>query len=217
MTDAREPPGKRSVDRSRRRLLAALPDVAQTNRLGPDQRADALVAFGATGDLAHKKSMQEQIMSKQSEIKVKVTGVHLCCQGCVDAVDAAVKNVAGVASRSDMEKRTVTLTARDNAAAQKALDAIAAAGFHGSTDNEQLAMKAVSSTPRGRVKSLKVSGIHNCCGPCCEAIKEAIATVDGVAGDTATPRATTFQVTGDFHAAALVKALNAAGFSAQVR
>ena len=47
--------------------------------------------------------------------------------------------------------------------------------------------------------------------------KEAIATVDGVAGDTATPRATTFQVTGDFHAAALVKALNAAGFSAQVK
>jgi periplasmic mercuric ion binding protein len=115
-----------------------------------------------------------------------------------------------------MEKRAVALTARDDAAAQKALDAIAAAGFYGTTDNEQLAMKAVSSIPLGRVKSLKVWGIHNCCGLCCEAIKEAIATVDGVAGDTATPRATTFQVTGDFHAGALVKALNAAGFSAQV-
>jgi mercuric ion binding protein len=144
--------------------------------------------------------VQEQIMSKQSEIKVKVTGVHLCCQGCVDAVGAAV-----------------ALTARDDAAAQKALDAIAAAGFYGRTDNEQLTMKAVSSIPLGRFKSLKVSGIHNCCGLCCEAIKEAIATVDGVAGDTATPRATTFQVTGDFHAGTLVKALNAAGFSAQVR
>ena len=147
---------------------------------------------------------------------MKVTGVHLCCQGCVDAVDAAVKNVAAVTSRCDMEKRAVALTARNDAAAQKALDAIAAAGFHGSTDNEQLAMKAVSSTPRGRVKSLKVSGIHNCCGPCCEAIKGAIATVDGVTGDTARPRATTFEVTGDFDAAALVKALNAAGFSARV-
>jgi len=156
-------------------------------------------------------------MSKQSEIQVKLSGVHLCCQGCVDAVDAALKNVAGVTSRCDMEKRTVTLTARDDAAAQNALDAIAAAGFHGSSDNEQLAMKAVSSIPRGRVKTLKVSGIHNCCGLCCQAIKEAIATVDGVAGDTATPEATTFQVTGDFHAPALVNALNAAGFSAQVR
>jgi copper chaperone CopZ len=111
----------------------------------------------------------------------------------------------------------VALTARDGAAAQKALDAIAAAGFHGSTDNARLAMQAASSIPRGRVKRLKVSGIHNCCDLCCEAIKEAIATVDGVTADTATPGATTFEVTGDFPAAALVKALNAAGFSAQVR
>src|SRR5438045_2139535 len=111
--------------------------------------------------------VQEQIMSKQSEIKVKVTGIRLCCQGCLDAVDPAVKNVAGVTSRSDMAKRTVALTARDDAATQKALDAIAAAGFYGRTDNEGLAMKAVSSIPLGRVKSLKVSGIHNCCGLCC--------------------------------------------------
>jgi len=156
-------------------------------------------------------------MRRNKEIKVEVTGVHLCCQGCVDAVDAAVRNVAGVTSRCDMEKKTVTLTASDDAAAQKGLDAIAAAGFHGRTDNEQLAMKAVSSIPRGRVKSLEISGIHNCCGLCCEAIKEAIATVDGVTGDTATPGTTTFQVIGNYDAAALVKALHAAGFNAQVR
>jgi hypothetical protein len=94
-----------------------------------------------------------------------------------------------------MEKRTVAL---------------------GTTDNEQLAMKAVSSIPHARVERLKVSGIHNFCGLCCEAIKEAIATVDGVAGDTTAPGATIFQVTGNVHAGALVKALNAAGFSAQV-
>src|SRR5207244_11533409 len=125
-------------------------------------------------------------MGKQSEIKVKVTGVHLCCQGCVDAVDAAVKNVAGATSRCDMEKRTVTLTARDDAAAQKALDAIAAAGFYGRTDHEQLAMKPVSSIPRDRVKSLKVSGIHNCCRLCSQAIKEAVPTVGGVGGHPGT-------------------------------
>jgi mercuric ion binding protein len=77
-------------------------------------------------------------------------------------------------------------------------------------------MKAVSGIPQGKVKTLKVSGIHNCCGPYCEAIKGAIATVDGVTGDTARPRATTLEVTGDFDAAALVKALNDAGFSARV-
>jgi periplasmic mercuric ion binding protein len=147
---------------------------------------------------------------------VELTGVHLCCQGCVNAADAALMSVEGVKSRCDMENGTVALTAGDDAAAQKALDALAAAGFYGSTDNQKLTMKAVSDVPQGKVKSLKVSGIHNCCGLCCAAIKKAIATVGGVTGDTAKPRETTFEVIGDFDAAALVKALNAAGFSAQV-
>ena len=155
-------------------------------------------------------------MAKRSEIKGELTGVHLCCQGCVNAADAALTSVEGVNSRCDMDNGTVTFTASDAAAAQKALDALAAAGFHGSTGNDQLAMKAVSDIPQGKVKTLKVSGIHNCCGPCCEAIKGAIATVDGVTGDTARPRATSFEVTGDFHAADLVRALNSAGFSARV-
>ena len=155
-------------------------------------------------------------MATPTEIKVELRGVRLCCQGCVNAADAALMSVEGVNSRCDMDNGTVTFTAGDAAAAQKALDALAAAGFHGSTGNNQLAMKAVSGIPQGKVKTLKVSGIHNCCGPCCEAIKGAIATVDGVTGDTARPRATTFEVTGDFDAAALVKALNAAGFSARV-
>ena len=76
--------------------------------------------------------------------------------------------------------------------------------------------KVESSVPAGKVKSLKLSGIHNCCQPCCEAIKEAIATVDGVTGDTATPHKTRFEVTGDFSAAALIEALHATGFHAEV-
>ena len=155
-------------------------------------------------------------MATRNEIQVELRGVHLCCQGCVNAADAALMSVEGVNSRCDMDNGTVTFTASDAIAAQKALDALAVAGFHGSTGNNQLAMKAVSDIPQGKVKTLKVSGIHNCCGPCCEAIKGAIATVDGVTGDTARPRATSFEVTGDFDAAALVKALNAAGFSARV-
>ncbi len=155
-------------------------------------------------------------METRTEIKVELTGVHLCCQGCVDAVNAALGNVEGVNSRCDMENGTVSFTAGNTAAAREALDSLAAAGFYGRSDNQDLAMKPVGEVPPGKVNSVRVSGIHNCCGPCCDAIKGAIATVGGVTGDTARPRATTFEVTGDFHAAALVKALNDAGFSAQV-
>jgi copper chaperone CopZ len=156
-------------------------------------------------------------MATRNEIKMELTGVHLCCQGCVNAADAALMSVEGVHSHCEMENGTVSLTAKDDAAAQKALNALAAAGFYGNSDNQNLAMKPVGTLPVGKIKSVKVSGIHNCCGPCCDAIKEAINTVQGVTSDTAKPRATTFVVTGDFYAADLVKALNRAGFSAQVR
>jgi copper chaperone CopZ len=156
-------------------------------------------------------------MKQQTQIKITLTGVHLCCQGCVNAVDASLAGLKGVESWCDKENRTVTITASDDATAQKALDLIAAAGFHGSTENEHLTMKAVSGIPHGKVKRLLVSEIHNCCDLCCEAIKEAIATVDGVTGDTADPGAASFEVAGNFEAAAMVTALNAAGFSARVR
>ena len=156
-------------------------------------------------------------MATRNEIKVELTGVHLCCEGCINAADAALRNVEGVNSHCDMQQRTITITASDVIAAQKGLDALAFAGFYGHSNRDQLAMKAVSDVPAGKVKRLKVAGIHNCCGPCCVAIREAIATVEGVTSDTAKPRATSFEVTGDFHAADLVRALNRAGFSALVK
>lgn len=155
-------------------------------------------------------------MTTQNAIKVELTGVHLCCDGCVDAANAALMSVPGVDSHCDIENGSVTITARADAAAKKALAALAAAGFHGDSDNPDLAMKPVGKVPKGKVKQLKVSGIHNCCRLCCDAIQGAINTVKGVTNDTAKPGATAFVVTGDFEAAALVNALNRAGFNARV-
>ena len=61
-------------------------------------------------------------MTKQIETTVKLTGVHLCCQGCVNAVRAAIESVRGVKFRCDMEEGSVTLRASDETTAQKALD-----------------------------------------------------------------------------------------------
>lgn len=153
---------------------------------------------------------------KQTETQVRLKGVHLCCGGCVDAVAVAAKSVPGVAVYCDMSNRTVTITAKDDAAVQKALDAIAAAGLHGETGNAHLAMKVERNIPPGKVRRLKISDIHNCCGPCYQAIKDAIDSVEGVTGDTAQPGKTAFEVRGNFDAAALVRSLNAAGFHAKV-
>ncbi len=156
-------------------------------------------------------------VSNQTGIQVQLNGVHLCCGGCVNAVTRAVARVPGVACPCDMDEGTVTLAAPDHAKAEKALDAIAAAGLPGETGDGHLAMKAQHDVPAGKLHKATVSDIHNCCDPCAEAIQEAIRSVAGVTGDTVEPGKTRFEVTGSFAAADLLRALNAAGFHARVK
>jgi mercuric ion binding protein len=153
----------------------------------------------------------------RAETKVELKGVHLCCPACVKAAGDILKGVEGVKGACDMKAKTVTITATDDKTAQMALDALAAGGFHGETGNKDLALKDDSGAAQGKVKSLTLTGVHNCCGACCKAIKTAVKKVNGVTDDTAKPKANTFTVSGDFDAAELVKALNGAGFHVKVK
>ena len=152
----------------------------------------------------------------RSETKVELKGVHLCCQGCVKAAGKIVEGVDGAKAACNQKGKTVTITAKDDETAQKAVDALAAGGFHGESSNKDVTIKDDSGAAAGKVQSLKVTGAHNCCGQCCKIIKATVKKVDGVKGDTAKPKAESFEVTGDFDAAELVKALNAAGFHVKV-
>lgn len=152
-----------------------------------------------------------------ADTKVELKGVHLCCGACVKAVGNIAKDVEGVKAVCDAKSGTVTITATDAKAAQKLLDALAAAGFHGDSGTKEVAIKDDSGAATGKVKSITVSGAHNCCNSCCRALKATVSKVDGVTGDTAKPKEASFEVTGDFDATDLVKALNAAGFHVKVK
>jgi copper chaperone CopZ len=153
----------------------------------------------------------------RAETKVEVKGVHLCCPACVKAVGGVLKGIEGVKGECNREEKTVTITAPDDKTAQKALDALAAAGFHGETGNKDLAIKDDSGAKAGKVKSLTVTGVHNCCNQCLMTIKRTIRKVDGVTGDSGKPKVDTFEITGDFDAAEVIKALNAAGYHVKVK
>ena len=154
-----------------------------------------------------------------AETKVELKKVHMCCGGCakeVAKVLAKVEGVTGVAV--DQKTTTARFTAADAKAAQKALDALAAAGFHGDAgESTDYAFKDDSGVKPGKVKSLTVTGFHNSCGGCVDSFREAIKDVKGVAGDNAKAKVTTAEVTGDFDAAELVAALNKAGFHVKVK
>lgn len=157
------------------------------------------------------------VATVRAETKIELKGVHLCCAKCVAGVKSALRDLDDVKAACDQKKSTVTITAADDKAAQKALDALAAHGFHGDTGNSTLKFKEDSGVTAGKVTSLKLMGIHNCCGSCNKAIEKAIAKVDGVTGDTAKPKTDTLTVTGNFDGVELVKALNAAGFHVKVQ
>jgi copper chaperone CopZ len=152
-----------------------------------------------------------------AETKVELKGVHLCCGACEKGVTTALKGLDGVSQVADRKTKTVTLTAADDAAAQKAIDALAAAGYHGDIASKAVTIKSETNVPAGKVKKLSLTNLHNCCGACGKAIQKAVKSVAGVTGDTVKPKQADFEVTGDFEAAEVVKALNSAGFHVQIK
>lgn len=150
--------------------------------------------------------------------KVELKNVHMCCDGCAEEVAAVLGKVQGVSGVSTDKKATsATFTAADAKTAQAALDALAAAGFHGDPGKDKgYAFKDDSGVKAGTVKTLTVTGFHNSCPGCVKSLKDAVKDVKGVAGVNAKSKVSTAEVTGEFDAADLVKALNKAGFHVKV-
>ena len=157
-------------------------------------------------------------VSVAAETKVELKNVHMCCDGCAEEVASVLGKVEGVAGvATDKKTTSVTFTASDAKAAQKALGALALAGFHGDPGKDKgYAFKDDSGVKPGAVKTLTVTGFHNSCGGCVKSLKEAIKDVKGVTEVTAKAKVSSAEVAGEFDSAELVKALNKAGFHVKV-
>src|SRR5580765_5137461 len=154
--------------------------------------------------------------SAAAETKVTISDTHLCCGQCLRAVDSTLKDMAGVKFKSDQGAKTIEITADHDEAAQKAVNALADAGFYGKLNNDKIKFKPVQSSDAA-VQKLEVSGVHNCCGQCTNAIKKAVTSVSGVSGTDVKAKDTAFAVEGNFKPAEVVKALLDAGFYVLVK
>lgn len=151
--------------------------------------------------------------SASAEVTTVLSHVHLCCQSCVKGVAAATGKVAGAKLACNKDAGSVAITAADNATVQKAVDALVGAGYFGTSSNPDIKVDAHNGAPDGSVKSLKVTGVHLCCGKCVKAVSEALKSVKGVSGNTAEKGSETFEVTGDFNAKEVFAALELAGLT----
>jgi copper chaperone CopZ len=150
------------------------------------------------------------------DVTVTLSEVHLCCQNCVKGANAALAPVTGAKVAIDMNAKTIALTAADKPTLQKAVDALTAAGYFGKSSDASIKVDASTGAKAGKVQTLEVSGVHLCCGKCVTAVKDALASVDGVKGDTVVSKAKSFTVTGDFDATQVFAALQKIGLTGKV-
>lgn len=150
-----------------------------------------------------------------AETTVTLSKVHLCCNSCVKGIESSVGKVQGATVKADKDAGTVTITAADDATVKKAVGAVANAGYYGVSDNAKIKLGAPKADD-AKVQSLKITGLHLCCGKCVKAFDAAIKKVDGVTGSDAADKAKEATVTGNFSPKALIAALNEAGLNAKV-
>jgi copper chaperone CopZ len=151
-----------------------------------------------------------------AEVHAKISDVHLCCKGCVDGVQKAVAKVQGVKAEVDQDDGMVTLVAADAATLQTAADALVAAGYFGTCNEAGVKLNPVSGAKGEKVQSLKIEGVHLCCGKCVKAVDRAVKSVPGAKEHTAVKGAKSFEVTGDFNDQELITALQKEGLTGKV-
>ena len=154
---------------------------------------------------------------RAADVSTKISDVHLCCQSCVKGVHKAVDGIKGLTATVDEDAETVTLTGADAATVQKGADALVAAGYFGKSSDANVKLAADTGAKGSKVKTLKLQGVHLCCGKCVTAVDKAVKSVPGVKEHTAKKNAESFEVTGDFNDKEIFDALQKAGLTGKVQ
>ncbi len=144
---------------------------------------------------------------------VTLSDAHVCCHTCVDRAAAAVASLKGVTADADIDKKTIVVTAPDQATAQKAVDALTAGGFFGKSSDAAIKVDATTGATDTKVSSLEVKNLHLCCGSCVKAVNAILADVPGYKANDAKQKATSFTITGDFKPTDVFAAFQKAGLT----
>ena len=152
----------------------------------------------------------------RADTTVKISDVHLCCGKCVKGVETAIGTVPNAKAAVDKDAKTVAITAPDMATAQKAVDALTAAGYFGKSDNAEVKLTDNSGAKDAKVAAITIKGTHLCCDKCVKGVDAALADVKGITGNTAAKGAESFEIKGDFNAKEVMTALEKAGYTGTV-
>lgn len=153
----------------------------------------------------------------EGETTVTLSGVHMCCGDCEDAVakigsDEKNSIPAGVTLTGSRKEGTIVVKASSGKDAQAALRAVFAAGFYGSSDLPAVSIPALKPDDF-TADTMVVREPHLCCGGCVRAFTKAVESVEGVESCEAKSGATRVAVKGKgFKPYEVMMALREAGF-----
>jgi len=151
-----------------------------------------------------------------AETLITLEGVHNCCRGCANGITKAAEGIKDVTIAP--EGSTVKITAKSKTGAKKAVEAILAAGYYGTTEAGTDKPATSTSQPKAAKKltAATVTGAHLCCQKCVDAVADAVKTVPGITKSNIVSKEKTFTVEGEFTEPDLLAALNKAGFNGTI-
>lgn len=151
---------------------------------------------------------------------VSVTKSHICCPGCVKAIEETLAQVEGVSDVSvDKDEKSLTFKAENAKTARRGVRALARAGFGGeiTVDGKEVALPTPKIEEGAKADEVKLTRVHLCCGACVKAVEGAVSKVDGVDQVTCDRDKGTCVATGkDVSVLGVLQALRDAGFNGTV-
>lgn len=104
--------------------------VAKT-KMGAKKAIEAIMEAGYYGTPSEAAEATSAAKAEKKLTEVTVTGAHLCCQKCVNAMTDAVKAVPGV-TEYDIQNKAKTFTVKGEFTEADLIASMNKAGFHGS-------------------------------------------------------------------------------------
>ncbi len=153
----------------------------------------------------------------EGEVTVTLSGVHMCCRDCEEAVTTAGANSRiavdeAVEFEGDRSNDAIIVKAPNGKAMQNALKAVLATGFYGKSDHETLKIADLKDAGI-ETNTMSVRDVHLCCGGCVKGVEKALKTVEGFEDSTVKEGSSRFIVTGEkLNPYTVMSALRAAGY-----
>ena len=152
--------------------------------------------------------------------EVTIAKSHICCGGCVKAIEKTLADVEGVSEVSvSQDDESVSFQATNAKTARQAVRKLALAGFAGEAKHAGKEVKLPAPKIEKGTKADKVTlnRMHLCCGACVKAVDGAVVKVDGVESITCDREKGRCTVTGkNIEVLAVLKALRDAGFNGTI-